>query len=185
MRGLVADPAGKIIPLPIRSNFREGLNALEYFISTHGARKGLADTALRTADAGYLTRRLVDVAQDVIVNDVDCGTEQGIWIRARENIGSQTLIERIVGRYAAKPVADPKTGEVIVGAGEMILEEHAEAIQNASIVEVYARSPLACTLRHGICAHCYGRDLGRGKLVELALRSVSSPRSPSASRARS
>jgi DNA-directed RNA polymerase subunit beta' len=167
MRGLVADPAGKIIPLPIRSNFREGLSALEYFISTHGARKGLADTALRTADAGYLTRRLVDVAQDVIINELDCGTEQGITIRAKDNVGSQTLAERIVGRYAAKAVADPQTGEVIVGAGEMISEEHGEAIQKAGIVEVSVRSPLSCTLHHGICATCYGRDLGRGKLVEL------------------
>jgi len=167
MRGLVADPAGRIIPLPIRSNFREGLNALEYFISTHGARKGLADTALRTADAGYLTRRLVDVAQDVIVNAEDCGTDQGIWIRARDNVRGQTLAERIVGRYAAAPIADPQTGEVIIGKGEMILEEHAEAIQKAGIVEVYVRSPLACQLRYGICAHCYGRDLGRGKPVEL------------------
>jgi len=167
MRGLVADPAGKIIPLPIRSNFREGLNALEYFISTHGARKGLADTALRTADAGYLTRRLVDVAQDVIINAEDCGTDQGIWIRAQDNVGNQTLAERIVGRYAAAPVADPNTGEIIVGKGEMILEEHAEAIQNAGITEVYARSPLTCQLRYGLCARCYGRDLGWCKPVEL------------------
>ncbi|MBC7251366.1 MAG: DNA-directed RNA polymerase subunit beta' [Anaerolineae bacterium] len=167
MRGLMADPAGRIIDLPIRSNFREGLTALEYFISTHGARKGLADTALRTADAGYLTRRLVDVAQDVIINAEDCGTRNGIWVRASDNVGGQSLGERIVGRIAAGPVVDPKTGEILVDKGEMIEEDQAEAIEAAGIEEVYVRSPLTCQLRYGLCAKCYGRDLGRGELVEV------------------
>ena len=114
MRGLMADPAGRIIPMPIRSNFREGLTALEYFISTHGARKGLADTALRTADAGYLTRRLVDVAQDIIVNEEDCGTINGIWIEASEDMGGQSFSERIFGRILAERVIDPKTGEILL-----------------------------------------------------------------------
>jgi DNA-directed RNA polymerase subunit beta' len=167
MRGLMADPAGRIIALPIRSNFREGLTALEYFISTHGARKGLADTALRTADAGYLTRRLVDVAQDVIINAEDCGTRSGMWIRASDDVGGQSLSERIIGRIAAGPVVHPQTGEIIVDVGEMIEEDHAEAIEAAGVQEVYVRSPLTCQMRYGLCAKCYGRDLGRGELVEV------------------
>lgn len=167
MRGLMADPSGRIIPMPIRSNFREGLSAMEYFISTHGARKGLADTALRTADAGYLTRRLVDVAQDLIVNAEDCGTMAGIWIRRSEDVGGQSLAERILGRVAAKPVADPATGEVIVDRNEIIEEEHVEAIEKAGVEEIYVRSPMTCELRHGICAKCYGRDLGRGEIVKV------------------
>jgi len=167
MRGLMADPSGRIIALPILSNFREGLSALEYFISTHGARKGLADTALRTADAGYLTRRLVDAAQDVIINAEDCGTRSGIWIRKSDDVGGQTLGERILGRIAAAPVANPETGEIIVSTGEMIEEEEVEAIEAAGIEEVYVRSPMTCQLRHGICAKCYGRDLARGKMVEV------------------
>jgi DNA-directed RNA polymerase subunit beta' len=167
MRGLMADPAGRIIALPILSNFREGLSTLEYFISTHGARKGLADTALRTADAGYLTRRLVDAAQDVIINAGDCGTRGGIWIRKSDDVGGQTLGERILGRVAAGPIADPETGEIIVSTGEMIEEEEVEAIEAAGIEEVYVRSPMTCQLRYGICAKCYGRDLGRGKVVEV------------------
>jgi DNA-directed RNA polymerase subunit beta' len=167
MRGLMADPSGRIIPLPILSNFREGLSALEYFISTHGARKGLADTAIRTADAGYLTRRLVDVVQDVIINAEDCGTKAGIWIRERDDVGGQSLEERVLGRIAASPVIDPKTGEVIVDAGEMIEEEEVKAIKDAGVEEIYVRSPMTCKLRHGICAKCYGRDLGRGKMVNV------------------
>lgn len=167
MRGLMADPSGRIIALPIVSNFREGLSSLEYFISTHGARKGLADTALRTADAGYLTRRLVDAAQDVIVNAWDCGTKSGIWIRKSDDVGGQTLGERILGRVAAGPVVDPRTGEIIVAPGEMIEEDEVEAIEAAGIEEVYVRSPMTCQLRYGICAMCYGRDLGRGKMVEV------------------
>ncbi len=167
MRGLMADPSGRIIDLPIRSHFREGLNALEYFISTHGARKGLADTALRTADAGYLTRRLVDVAQDVIVNRMDCGTEAGMWIRRADDIAGQTVYERIIGRCAAKDTYDPETGELIVARNEMITEEVAEAIQNSKLEAVNVRSPMTCALIHGICALCYGRDLGRGEMVEI------------------
>ncbi len=168
MRGLMADPVGRIISLPIRSNFREGLTALEYFISTHGARKGLADTALRTADAGYLTRRLVDVAQESIINAEDCGTESGIWMRASSEGGSNvTLSERILGRIAAGAVKHPKTKEVIVPGGEMIMEEHLEPIRAASISEVRVRTPMTCELRYGICAKCYGRDMARNGLVQI------------------
>ncbi len=167
MRGLMADPSGRIIPLPIRSNFREGLTALEYFISTHGARKGLADTALRTADAGYLTRRLVDIAQDVIINDEDCETLDGLKIRSSDDIAGQSMGSRIFGRYAAAPVIDPSTGEVLVDRNEMINLDQVRRITNAEITEVLVRSPLTCELIHGICAKCYGMDLGRGKLVDV------------------
>ncbi len=167
MRGLMADPAGRIIPLPIRSNFREGLRALEYFISTHGARKGLADTALRTADAGYLTRRLVDVAQDIIINTVDCGTEAGTWVRAKDDIAGQKLDERIRSRYAASNIVDPKSGEVLVARNEEITDELAIEIEEAAIEEIYVRSPLMCQQKLGLCARCYGRDLGRGDLVAI------------------
>jgi DNA-directed RNA polymerase subunit beta' len=165
MRGLMADPSGRIIDLPIVSHFRKGLTALEYFISTHGARKGLADTALRTADAGYLTRRLVDVAQDVIVNRLDCGTEKGMWINRNEDIAGQILYERIIGRCAARDVYHPDSGELIVARNGMIDEDVAEAIQSSDIEEVCVRSPMTCDLIHGICALCYGRDLGRGEMV--------------------
>ncbi len=167
MRGLMADPSGRIIEMPIMSHFRQGLTALEYFISTHGARKGLADTALRTADAGYLTRRLVDVAQDVIVNRTDCGTERGLIIRRADDVAGQAISERIVGRVAARPVYNPDTGELIVGRNEMIDEDISETIQNLDIAEVSVRSPMSCALIHGICALCYGRDLGRGETVEI------------------
>jgi len=165
MRGLMADPAGRIIRLPIVSNFREGLTALEYFISTHGARKGLADTALRTADAGYLTRRLVDIAQDMIVNEDDCGTEKGIWIHASDDIAGQKLSERLYGRLLAGPVADPHTGEIIAERNEMLDRECIRRIVNAGVQDVFVRSPISCELVHGICAKCYGMDLGRGKMV--------------------
>jgi DNA-directed RNA polymerase subunit beta' len=168
MRGLMADPSGRIIDLPIRSNFREGLSVLEYFISTHGGRKGLADTALRTADSGYLTRRLVDVAQDVIVRAEDCGTEQGDWIRAEEARGlGASLRERVLGRWTAAPVVDPATGEILVEANEEINEAAAERILAAGIEEVYVRSPLTCEVPHGLCRRCYGRDLARGGLVKM------------------
>ncbi len=169
MRGLMADPSGRIIDYPVRSNFRQGLTALEYFISTHGARKGLADTALRTADAGYLTRRLVDVAQDAIINTHDCGTEAGIWIRHHsiEQIADQTMSERLVGRAAAATVVNPETGEIIVDRNEIISEVVAETIENLGVREVLVRSPLTCDLVYGLCALCYGRDLGRGDLVEI------------------
>src|SRR3990170_3968606 len=167
MRGLMADPAGRIMRLPIQSNFREGLTALEYFISTHGARKGLADTALRTADAGYLTRRLVDVAQDQIVNRHDCGTEAGIWIRRKDDVAGQGYGERIMGRMAASKIVDPKSGEVIVGRNEMIEEVPTQRIVAAGIEQIFVRSALTCQLEHGVCQMCYGRDLGRGRLVDI------------------
>ena len=173
MRGLMADPAGRIISLPIRSNFREGLTALEYFISTHGARKGLADTALRTADAGYLTRRLVDVAQDMIVNDYDCGTKSGIWIHRSDDVGGQNLMQRIVGRVLAGPVTSPKTAEIVTAGdlkaerGVLVNEDLAEAIDKSGVADVYVRSVLTCQMRYGVCAMCYGRDLGRGEMVEI------------------
>jgi DNA-directed RNA polymerase subunit beta' len=167
MRGLMADPSGRIIPLPIRSNFREGLNALEYFISTHGARKGLADTALRTADAGYLTRRLVDVAQDVIINDLDCETEEGVLIRRADDVAGQSLGSRLYGRLAADRVVDPDTGEILAERDDILDHDVVRRISNSGVQEVLARSPLTCELIHGICARCYGLDLGRGKLVDI------------------
>ncbi len=169
MRGLMADPSGRIIVVPIQSNFRQGLNAMEYFISTHGARKGLADTALRTADAGYLTRRLVDVAQDVIVMAEDCGTDKGIWVRRADNFGKQTLAERILGRVAASPVLDPQTGELIIAKDEYFTDTIADRIDAMGIDEVYVYSPMTCELRRGICSKCYGIDLARGKPVELGV----------------
>ena len=166
MRGLMADPAGRIIPLPIRSNFREGLRALEYFISTHGARKGLADTALRTADAGYLTRRLCDVAQDIVINAKDCETEEGVWGRRKDDVAGQHFSERIYGRWAASNVIDSKTGELIVARNEEIDSQIAQLIEETEIEEVYVRSPLVCRLPMGVCSPCNGRDLGRGDLVD-------------------
>jgi len=167
MRGLMADPAGRIIRLPIQSNFREGLTALEYFISTHGARKGLADTALRTADAGYLTRRLVDIAQDVIINEVDCGTDAGIYIRETDDVAGQPFSTRLYGRVVAKRIVDPETGEVVVEHNDILDHDHIRKIEKHAIKEVKVRSPMTCELIHGICATCYGMDLGRGKLVAL------------------
>jgi len=167
MRGLMADPSGRIIPLPIRSNLREGLTALEYFISTHGSRKGLADTALRTADAGYLTRRLVDTAQDVIINAMDCGTRRGLWIRQDDDIAGEKMSERLIGRVAAAPVVHPETGEVLVQRNEEIDEDKITLITEAHVTEVYVRSPMTCEMEHGCCALCYGRDLGRGGLVHV------------------
>ena len=167
MRGLMADPAGRIIPLPIRSNFREGLRALEYFISTHGARKGLADTALRTADAGYLTRRLCDVAQDLIINGHDCGTEDGTWVHRIDNVADQNFFERFQGRWAATRVANPKTGELIAEHNQEITPTIAQRIDELGIDEVHVRSPLNCQLKIGVCALCYGQDLGRGDLVKV------------------
>ena len=167
MRGLMADPSGRIIPMAIRSNFREGLSALEYFISTHGTRKGLADTAIRTADAGYLTRRLVDVAQDMIINNEDCGTEEGIWISAEDNVAGQPFSERIYGRLLAERVIHPETGEVIGERNDMINKELSRQILKAGIKKLKVRSPMTCELVHGICARCYGMDLGRGRMVSL------------------
>ncbi|EID42480.1 DNA-directed RNA polymerase subunit beta' [Parageobacillus thermoglucosidasius] len=169
MRGLMANPAGRIIELPIKSSFREGLTVLEYFISTHGARKGLADTALKTADSGYLTRRLVDVAQDVIVREEDCGTDRGILARALTD-GTEVIVkleERLVGRYAQKTVRHPETGEILVRKDEMITEDIANAIVKAGIKEVWIRSAFTCNTRHGVCKKCYGRNLATGAEVEV------------------
>ncbi|MED4586242.1 DNA-directed RNA polymerase subunit beta' [Brevibacillus choshinensis] len=169
MRGLMANPSGRIIELPIKSNFREGLTVLEYFISTHGARKGLADTALRTADSGYLTRRLVDVAQDVIVRERDCGTDKGIRVTAikdgKEEI--EKLSDRLIGRTCFETLRHPVTKEVIIGRNEEISEEVAEYIENEGITEVYIRNVLACRTSHGVCKLCYGRNLATGAEVEV------------------
>ena len=175
MRGLMAKPqksgaeGGQVIENPILSNFKEGLSVLEYFISTHGARKGLADTALKTADAGYLTRRLVDVAQDVIINEEDCGTLRGVTATAikRNDTVVQTLYERILGRTAVNDVYHPLTGELIVAAGDEITEEKAEAIEKSPLEHVEIRSVLTCESRHGVCAKCYGRYLATGRPVQL------------------
>jgi DNA-directed RNA polymerase subunit beta' len=167
MRGLMADPAGRIIPLPIRSNFRQGLTALEYFISTHGARKGLADTALRTADAGYLTRRLVDIAQDIIINEQDCGTQDGVWIRRADDVAGQSMTSRLYSRLLAEHVIDPKTGEVIAERDDVMDHVLARQIAASGVEQVKVRSALTCELQHGICAKCYGLDLGRGDMVDL------------------
>ena len=168
MRGLMTAPSGRIIDLPIRSSFREGLTVLEYFISTHGARKGLADTAIRTADSGYLTRRLIDVSQDVIVTEEDCGTTAGVWVDQQAERGvAESLADRITGRLAASPVIDPKTGEIIVDRNELIDEEKVKQIIEANVPRVHIRSPLTCEARHGVCQRDYGRSLARGRLVEL------------------
>ncbi|WP_409296459.1 DNA-directed RNA polymerase subunit beta' [Peribacillus sp. SCS-26] len=169
MRGLMANPAGRIIELPIKSSFREGLTVLEYFISTHGARKGLADTALKTADSGYLTRRLVDVAQDVIVRDDDCGTDRGLLIGALKD-GTETiehLEERLIGRYARKPIRHPETNEVIVAENELITEDLAKYVEDVGVQQVWIRSAFTCNTRHGVCKKCYGRNLATGEQVEV------------------
>lgn len=169
MRGNMAAPSGKIIELPITSNFREGLTVMEMFISTHGARKGMTDTALKTADSGYLTRRLVDVAQDVIVREDDCGTDKGVLVRAIKDGNSVTepLEERLIGRYTQKSVLHPETQEVIIGSNELITEDIAQEILNAGIEEVTIRSVFTCNTNHGVCKHCYGRNLATGEEVEV------------------
>ncbi len=169
MRGLMADPSGRIIELPVKANFREGLSVLEYFTSTHGTRKGLADTALRTADSGYLTRRLVDVAQDVIVREPDCGTSTGINVSAVKD-GTEvieSLRDRIIGRVTLEDVVDPRSGEVIAAADEEITENQADQIDQAGILEVPIRSVLTCRTRYGVCVKCYGRNLATGRLVDV------------------
>jgi DNA-directed RNA polymerase subunit beta' len=169
MRGLMANPSGRIIELPIKSNFREGLTVLEYFLSTHGARKGLADTALRTADSGYLTRRLVDVAQDVIVREEDCGTDKGFSV-AKIQDGKEViedLYDRIEGRYCFETVRHPQTGEIIVNRNELIDSDKASAIIEAGVEKLQIRSVLSCRARHGVCKTCYGRNLATGNHVEI------------------
>ncbi|MBU4342816.1 MAG: DNA-directed RNA polymerase subunit beta' [Candidatus Omnitrophica bacterium] len=169
MRGLMAKPSGEIIETPITANFREGLTVLEYFISTHGARKGLADTALKTADSGYLTRRLVDVAQDVIIKEEDCGTLNGILVGAIIEADEEVvpLRERIMGRVAVDNIVDIITDEIIVEAGSEIGEDVAERVEKAGIEKIRIRSVLTCEIKHGVCAKCYGRDLANGKMVDL------------------
>lgn len=169
MRGLMAAPSGKIIELPITSSFREGLTVLEYFISTHGARKGLADTALKTADSGYLTRRLVDVAQDVIVREEDCGTDRGLLVSDIKE-GTEMIepfIERIEGRYSKETIRHPETDEVIIRPDELIIPEIAKKITDAGIEQMYIRSAFTCNARHGVCEKCYGKNLATGEKVEV------------------
>ena len=184
MRGLMAKPDGSIIETPITANFREGLNVLQYFISTHGARKGLADTALKTANSGYLTRRLVDVTQDLVVTEIDCGTADGSLMRAIVEGGEviESLRERILGRSAAEDVINPETREVVVQAGQMLDEDAIDELEAAGVDEVRVRTALTCATRFGICAKCYGRDLGRGGLVNqgeavgvIAAQSIGEP----------
>ncbi|MES2628425.1 MAG: DNA-directed RNA polymerase subunit beta', partial [Bacteroidota bacterium] len=176
MRGLMAKPqknigggVGEIIENPILSNFKEGLSVLEYFISTHGARKGLADTALKTADAGYLTRRLHDVAQDVIITEFDCGTLRGLALTALKDNDDvvESLYERILGRTGLYDTYHPETGKLIVAAGAEITEEFAKEIEKAGIEEMEIRSVLTCEIRNGVCAKCYGRNLANGRMVQM------------------
>ena len=184
MRGLMAKPDGSIIETPITANFREGLNVLQYFISTHGARKGLADTALKTANSGYLTRRLVDVTQDLVITESDCGTTRGYSMKALVEGGEviEPLRERILGRVAAVDIVNPDTQETALTAGTLLDEDLVEYIDSIGVDEVKVRTPLTCETRHGLCAHCYGRDLGRGYLVNrgeavgvIAAQSIGEP----------
>jgi DNA-directed RNA polymerase subunit beta' len=183
MRGLMTNPKGRIIDLPIKSSFREGLTALEYFISTHGARKGLADTALRTADSGYLTRRLIDISQDVIILEEDCGTLDAYWVSARSEDPQRTsLLGRVLGRLAATPIPHPETGEILVDRNEEITESIAQQLVDAGLTEVPARSPLTCEAHRGVCRMCYGRLPATGKQVEngqavgiIAAQSIGEP----------
>ncbi len=183
MKGLMTNPAGKIIDFPIKSSLREGLGVLEYFMSTHGARKGLADTALRTSSSGYLTRRLIDVAQDLITLEEDCGTTDGIWIsEPKEGELLPSFTERVVGRLAASKVVNPGTGETIIDRNEEINEQKAKEIIGAGLIKVHVRSPLSCQSRRGICQNCYGRDLARRHLVDpktavgiIAAQSIGEP----------
>ena len=169
MRGLMAKPDGSIIETPITANFREGLNVLQYFISTHGARKGLADTALKTANSGYLTRRLVDVTQDLVIVEPDCGTSDGFPRKALIEGGEviEPLGERILGRVAAEQVLDPNSGKVLVDSGQLIDENSVNIIEDSGVDEVKVRTPLTCETRYGLCSKCYGRDLGRGGIVDV------------------
>jgi len=167
MRGLMARPDGSIIETPIKANFRDGLNVLQYFISTHGARKGLADTALKTANSGYLTRRLVDVTQDLVVTEHDCGTQEGLVTKPLIKGGEvvEPLGDRILGRVAALDIINPENQDVLYPAGTLLGEDEVEKIEGLGIDEVKVRTALTCDTHYGICAKCYGRDLGRGNLI--------------------
>jgi DNA-directed RNA polymerase subunit beta' len=169
MRGLMAKPSGEIIETPITANFREGLTVLQYFISTHGARKGLADTALKTANSGYLTRRLVDVAQDSIITEGDCGTLDGIEMSPLVEGGEiiEGLGDRVLGRVALEDIRDPFNNELIVKANEEINEDKVRVIEDSGLERVKIRSVLTCQSRQGVCVSCYGRDLARGHMVNL------------------
>ncbi|MEX0607459.1 MAG: DNA-directed RNA polymerase subunit beta', partial [Halofilum sp. (in: g-proteobacteria)] len=169
MRGLMAKPDGSIIETPITANFREGLNVLQYFISTHGARKGLADTALKTANSGYLTRRLVDVGQDLVVTDSDCGTERGLHMKSIIEGGDvvESLRERVLGRTTLNDVHNSNTGELVIEAGTLLDEAHVDQLESNGIDEVWVRSAITCETRYGVCATCYGRDLARGNLINI------------------
>ncbi|MGA7669654.1 MAG: DNA-directed RNA polymerase subunit beta' [Nitrolancea sp.] len=182
MRGLMLDPRGTIIELPIRSNFREGLSVLEYFISTHGARKGLADTALRTADSGYLTRRLVDVSQDVIISMPDCGTEAGMWVAPNDMPDRDSFEARVMGRTAAAPIIDPETGEVLIDRNVEITEDIVGKVLELNIPRIFIRTSMHCDAEHGVCQLCYGRNLASGRLVDpgeavgiIAAQSIGEP----------
>ena len=184
MRGLMAKSDGSIIETPITANFREGLNVLQYFISTHGARKGLADTALKTANSGYLTRRLVDVAQDLVVASIDCGTNEGLLMKPLVEEGDivEPLREKVLGRVAAIDIMKPGSKELLVEAGTLLDEQEADKLDNNSVDQVLVRSAITCSMRHGVCAKCYGRDLGRGDLVNkgesvgvIAAQSIGEP----------
>jgi len=184
MRGLMAKPDGSIIETPITTNFREGLNVLQYFISTHGARKGLADTALKTANSGYLTRRLVDVTQDLVVIEDDCGTQNGVTMKALIEGGEviEALRERILGRVTVNDLVNPETDETVIEAGTLVDEDCCDLIDQLGIDEVKVRTPLTCDTRYGLCGKCYGRDLGRGTPVNqgeavgvIAAQSIGEP----------
>ena len=169
MRGLMADTAGRTIEIPIRSCFREGMDVLEYFVSAHGARKGLVDTALRTADSGYLTRRLVDVSQDIIVREDDCGTTDGVWVTDIKNGNEliEGLAERLSGRFAAEDIKNPETGEIIVHRNELITDKMADAVVAAGITKAKIRTLLTCKAHQGVCAKCYGNDLAGKQIVNI------------------
>ena len=169
MRGLMASTTGKVVEIPIKSCFREGLDAIEYFIAAHGARKGLSDTALRTADSGYLTRRLVDVSQDIIVREEDCGTHDGIevWDIKDGNQVVEKLEERLVGRYPLEDIINPETKEIMVDTETMITDKLAEKIVAAGIDKVKVRSVIGCRTKHGVCAKCYGMGLARREKAQI------------------
>jgi len=170
MRGLMFSATGRTMEIPIKSNFREGMNVLEYFSGARGSRKSLSDTALKTADSGYLTRRLVDVSQDVIVREEDCGTTEGIWVADVMGDGNEViepLVNRLPGRFVINDVVNPQTGEVLAHHGDMLTLEQAQSIVNAGITKVYVRSILKCKCKYGVCAHCYGSDLATGKTVSI------------------